>query len=754
MEILQYFKELGVEAKVRKNIASSFQYPDEINLSNLEKKWKNIFIPKSSDDLRTVMAELRTIPNLVIDTETTGLDCHTAELLGVGVLGFNDSTTKLYFIPFHHPLVSISYSIEHAAQWLNKLLEKRFLIAHNVQYDLMILKCNGVYVPPDRWFDTAIAYRIARNGMYKKFGLKVIAQREFNVQPWDMDLEKRPLSMVGIKDVAVYCGQDLVFTYLLFNKIEREFFNDFRLLWEEVERPVIEICGEIAHGGIKVNVEYLNDLKTRIESFLIPLKQKINDHITTYYPRYYRLLKTKRCRWKTDFIFNPGSDKDIRELLFNIMGIPEPEELKYRTETGLVKVGYRTIEKLLEYDKNGVIKYLLWYKKLTSIEHCYKMYYDDSTGRLKNNIIQPGQQGGRISMISQSPPKGFDKKKFSLNTVPSNLQNLVELFPTILNPDDSVRRILIPDEGCIWVKTDYKQEEYVIASYLSEEDKIIEKLENEVGGDTDFHTTIMKEIFGDNASRNLYRPITKAICYGMMYGRGVQSTCIEGVGKIAFFSADEYNSLISNFSDVQINELELVKCYDENSNKYYFLDSVINNKKYRNLLGNEVIDLILINADYDYEYTANLYDKISIPFEKLTNYVIREASEIVEEDGVIYNILGRKLMTARATSAMNFRIQSAASEVMRIALRKSWELIQHNYVGTKILVILHDELDFSVPEKYASDFIRDIKLTMEDEVCNEFNRLISEMGVVLKYPVKLRISISAGASWGELEELN
>lgn len=80
-------------------------------------------------------------------------------------------------------------------------------------------------------------------------------------------------------------------------------------------------------------------------------------------------------------------------------------------------------------------------------------------------------------------------------------------------------------------------------------------------------------------------------------------------------------------------------------------------------------------------------------------------------------------------------VQGTSSEVVKIGMRKAWEKLRDSEV--KILLQVHDELVFEVPEGLEHDVAKVLKETM---TYNE-------------YEIPLTISVSVGKNWSEMEKL-
>ena len=85
-------------------------------------------------------------------------------------------------------------------------------------------------------------------------------------------------------------------------------------------------------------------------------------------------------------------------------------------------------------------------------------------------------------------------------------------------------------------------------------------------------------------------------------------------------------------------------------------------------------------------------------------------------------------------AAMNAPIQGSAADLIKIAMRRVDEAMKKENVQSKLLLQIHDELIFEVPESELDLMIRLVKDAMEN---------------AMKLRVPLKASIQAGKSWYE-----
>ena len=125
--------------------------------------------------VKTLAKKLENVKSYCIDTETTGLNPLTAELVG---LCFSCKAHEAYYVPVSGSWQEISKIVEVFKPSLESdSIEK---IAHNLKYDYLILKNYGVEMKGPL-FDTMIAHYLFQPDM--KHGMDVLSESFLNYKP-------------------------------------------------------------------------------------------------------------------------------------------------------------------------------------------------------------------------------------------------------------------------------------------------------------------------------------------------------------------------------------------------------------------------------------------------------------------------------------------------------------------------------------------------------------------------------------------
>lgn len=85
-------------------------------------------------------------------------------------------------------------------------------------------------------------------------------------------------------------------------------------------------------------------------------------------------------------------------------------------------------------------------------------------------------------------------------------------------------------------------------------------------------------------------------------------------------------------------------------------------------------------------------------------------------------------------TAMNHPMQGTAADIIKIAMRRVQEELLNRGYQSKLMLQVHDELDFSVPENEVEEITRLVKEIMEN---------------VVELKVPLVVDVSAGSNWAQ-----
>ena len=448
----------------------------ESQYGNIESVEHNYTLIDTKEKRATLIADLMKAPKVCWDTETTGLDELTADLLGIA---FSTEVHKAFY-------VTIPEGFEEA-----KLVCKEFeplfnrtdveLIGQNLKYDMKIMSRYEIQVGAPI-FDTMIAHYLLRPDM--RHSMDLLSESYLNYRPVSITelIGKKGTNQGTMKDVPLeqvveYAGEDADITLQL-----RETFapmldeENGRDLLDKVEMPLIPVLAAMEMEGITLDVDALNSMSKELEKDMIRLQGEIHE--------------------QAGVDFNIQSPKQLGDVLFDHLKIDE--KAKRTGKTKQYKTGEEVLSKLVH--KHPIVSCILDYRSVQKLKSTYvdtlPLLVSEKTGRIHTSYNQAVAATGRLS--SDKP----------------NLQNI----PIRTERGREIRKAFIPrGEAFVLLAADYSQVELRIIAALSGDGPMIEAFKNGL----DIHKATAAKVFGvklEEVDRDM-RSKAKAVNFGLMYGQ-------------------------------------------------------------------------------------------------------------------------------------------------------------------------------------------------------------------------------------------
>jgi DNA polymerase-1 len=89
-------------------------------------------------------------------------------------------------------------------------------------------------------------------------------------------------------------------------------------------------------------------------------------------------------------------------------------------------------------------------------------------------------------------------------------------------------------------------------------------------------------------------------------------------------------------------------------------------------------------------------------------------------------------------TAINAPIQGTASDIIKIAMCRIAEKLEHQKSAAKMILQVHDELVFEAPKEGVEELVQMVRREMEGAV---------------SFEVPMSVSVKAGSNWLEMEEI-
>lgn len=240
---------------------------------------------------------------------------------------------------------------------------------------------------------------------------------------------------------------------------------------------------------------------------------------------------------------------------------------------------------------------------------------------------------------------------------------------------DRIRKAFIAEKGFLILSADYSQIELRILAHMSRDEKFVKAFREGL----DIHNATAGELFGVSLESVTpdQRRIAKTVNFGIIYGMTAF-----GLSETLGISKEEAQSYIDQF--------------------------------FMRHPGIKEFSLSLIRKAEEKGYAETFFGrKRPIPELKSRNSATRA--------------LGERF-------AINSPIQGTASDIIKLAMIRIWNLLRREGFLTKMLLQIHDELLFEVPEQELSEIKEMVKKEMEH---------------VVELDVPLSVNISVGRNWAE-----
>lgn len=403
-------------------------------------------------------------------------------------------------------------------------------------------------------------------------------------------------------------------------------------LFRDVEMPLINVLVEMESNGVRIDANTLQASSASMTAHLSDLERQIQE-----------------C---AGFEFNVNSPKQIGEALFDRLQIAEKAK---KTKSGQ----YVTSEEVLEgyRGKHAVVGMILEYRGIKKLLSTYidalPKLVNPRTGRIHTTFNQAVTATGRLS--SSNP----------------NLQNI----PIRSEEGREVRKVFIPDDGCVFFSADYSQIELRLMAHLSGDAAMIEAFNS----GQDIHAATAAKIYKvpiEEVTTEMRRR-AKTANFGIIYGISAF-----GLAQRLDISRQEAKELIDGYFATYPRIREFMEESIAKAKERGYVETVFGRKRY----------LSDINS---------------------SNSIVRGFAE---------------------RNAINAPIQGSAADLMKIAMIKVYEECKKRGFKSKMILQVHDELNFSA---------------LPDEL-EELKKVVTEgMESVAQLQVPLIADCGTGANWVE-----
>ena len=436
---------------------------------------KNYILIKNENELNKLISQIEELTEISIDTETSSLDPHQADLIGISI---SPKVGVSYYIPLNHKNYKNLNEKKVLKKLENILIDKSIKkIGQNIKFDYIIFYRRGIDLEPLE--DTMLMSYVLDAGKNRHnmdtlseihLGHKTITYKEI------VGTGKKQInfSEVNVEDAKNYAAEDADITFRLYKKFLINLKNEKLMnIYETFEKPLIKILAHMEINGIKLDKKFLNKLSENFQKKISDLEKKI-----------YNITKKE---------FKIGSTKQLGEVLYNDLKI---SALK-KTKKGSFATGASVLEDLA-YKGHELPQLVLEWRQLTKLKNTYSdslpEFLNPNTGRVHTSFLLAATTTGRLA--SSDP----------------NLQNI----PIKSNDGKEIRKAFISNKGSSLLSADYNQIEMRILADLAD----VKELKKAFNNKEDIHSLTASQVFNvkiKDVTSELRRK-AKAINFGIIYG--------------------------------------------------------------------------------------------------------------------------------------------------------------------------------------------------------------------------------------------
>ncbi len=260
-----------------------------------------------------------------------------------------------------------------------------------------------------------------------------------------------------------------------------------------------------------------------------------------------------------------------------------------------------------------------------------------------------------------------------LSSSEPNLQNI----PVRGEEGTKIRRAFVPEEGHLLLSADYSQIDLRVLAHYSQDQTLVEAFAR----GEDIHARTAMEIFGvpREMVTSEMRRVAKTINFGIVYGMSPY-----GLAKELKIGRREAAAFIKRYFERYPGVRDYMQQIVAEARERGYVATIFGRKRY-------------------------------LPDINSPNRAAREFAE---------------------RTAINTPIQGSAADIIKLAMIEIHRSIKKEEMPAKMILQVHDELLFEIPEPQVEDVAR---------------RIVELMETVVKLRVPLKVNVSWGKSWAELK---
>ncbi|WP_440912689.1 DNA polymerase I [Candidatus Pelagibacter sp.] len=484
----------------------------ENNLKSTEKQKpisnKDYHLITDINEIDEWIEEAEEAGEVAVDTETSSLDPHQADLVGISLCS---KIGKACYIPVGHKSKDC-LNKDTVINKLKNLLEDPSVkkIGQNIKFDFIVFYKLGISLSSME--DTMLMSYVLDAGKNRHnmdtlsdihLGHKTISFKEI------VGTGKKEInfSEVELETAKNYAAEDADVTFRLYKKFikslkSEKLFN----IYEIFEKPLIKILAFMEIEGVEVDSKFLNSLSSKFDKKIKKIEKEV-----------FKISKKE---------FNIASPKQLGEIIYNDLKIAGTK----KTKKGSFATSASVLEDLA-FKGHEFPKLVLDWRQVSKLKNTYSdalpEHINPNTKRVHTSFLLAATTTGRLA--SSDP----------------NLQNI----PIKSEDGKDIRKAFKAKKDHLLISADYNQIEMRILADLAD----VKELKKAFNNNEDIHSLTASQIFNIDIKKvnQDHRRKAKAINFGIIYG--ISQYGLAKQINVSNYEAEEFlNAYFAKFPEIKV----------------------------------------------------------------------------------------------------------------------------------------------------------------------------------------------------------
>ena len=459
------------------------------------------------EEIDNWIKEAEEVGEVAVDTETSSLDPHQADLIGISL---SSKIGKACYIPIGHKSDKcIDKNL--VLGKLKPLFEDSSVkkIGQNIKFDFIVLFNQGIELNS---MEDTMLMSYALDAGKNRHNMDTLSEIHLDHKPIAFkDLVGSGKKEINFSDVDIdkakdYAAEDADITFRLYKKFKKNLKTEkMTNIYEVFEKPMIKILAFMEIEGIKIDSKFLKVLSSKFQKKI----QKIQSDV-------FKISKKE---------FNIASPKQLGEIIYNDLKIAN---LK-KTKKGSFATSASVLEDLA-FKGHKFPQLVLDWRQLSKLKNTYSEtlpeHINPKTKRVHTSFLLAATSTGRLA--SSDP----------------NLQNI----PIKSEDGKDIRKAFIAEKDHSLISADYNQIEMRILADLAD----VKELKKAFKNNEDIHSLTASQIFNVDIKKvnQDQRRKAKAINFGIIYG--ISQYGLAKQINVSNFEAEEFlNSYFAKFPEIK-----------------------------------------------------------------------------------------------------------------------------------------------------------------------------------------------------------